>query len=160
MNDIDALLQMCLASPTDAFRRGVLADKLAELNESELEVAIRSDKGEQIIRCVYQLADSLKRTACLRLLWCVGVAGYGMPLCTTPTPEQADELQRSLYETIRRSMQRSVTVPHGIDYVPDPMPLPPIVFPDVRYDVNFPTHTAKDMDFPQGWDVTWTINPK
>jgi hypothetical protein len=100
VNTIDGLLQMCLASPADADRRGILCDALAEDSETELEAALRSADGEQIIRRVYQLADMLKRSACLRLLWCVAMVERKVfDAYTSPkmTKEQIDELMRSLH---------------------------------------------------------------
>jgi hypothetical protein len=75
MEDVDALIQMCCAAPSDRNRRLVLADKLGELGETECETAMRSRKGERIIRRVYEMADHLKRQPCLRLLWSVVVTG-------------------------------------------------------------------------------------
>lgn len=73
MSDVDALIQMCLAVPSDATRRGALADWCAENNEPEIETAVRSPRGEEYIRMLYREADALKRPACLRLLWAVTI---------------------------------------------------------------------------------------
>ena len=73
MDDVDALIEKCCAVPADRDRRLVLADKLAELSENECEDALRSEDGEQVVREVYRIADKLKRSPCLRLLWSVAV---------------------------------------------------------------------------------------
>lgn len=116
MNDVDALIQMCCAVPADATRRGVLADKLAEIGESEIEVAIRSDGGEAIIREVHQTADALKRAPCLRLLWAVAVVAptrvtvWNPANVPQPTPEQTEEIIR-LWDEIRERRATRIVSP-------------------------------------------------
>lgn len=97
MTDIDGLLQMCLAAPADAARRDILCDALAEANEGELEAALRSPHGEAVIRRVYQLADSLKRGACLRLLWCVAVCDQPLTMVSPLSAEDVERISREMW---------------------------------------------------------------
>ncbi len=113
MTDIDGLLQMCLASPADADRRGILCDALAESGETELEAALRGQDGEAIIRRLYTLADSLKRSACLRLLWSVVVVEGGVSVTRGLTADDVRQLQ----EAVRHSTRR-----RAILTLPDPSP--------------------------------------
>lgn len=121
MNDIDALLQMCLACPADETRRLVLCDALAEANESELETALRSNRGEDIIRRVYQLADTHKRSACLRMLWSVVVLDE--PVIRRETVPISEEQHRELQEAMERmSRERRRPTPWQV--------IPPLYMPD------------------------------
>lgn len=100
MSDADALIQMCLAAPSDATRRGALADWCAENNEPEIEAALRGPAGETVIRMLWRYADDLKRTACLRLLWSVAVVIWHSTSFATPAASQgivsAEETLRAL----------------------------------------------------------------
>ncbi len=125
MSDLDSLLAHCLAAPADAVQRGILCDALATANETELEAALRSEHGEAIVRRVWALADQLKRTACVRLLWAVVVCDANPSLFTAPpmTDVMLDELRRQMGEA-----RRVVTLPYAPgDYEvrPDWMYKPP-----------------------------------
>lgn len=68
MSDVDTLIQLCCAVPTDSVRRGILADKLAEMGEPECEDSMRSDNAELVVRECFNAADLLKQEPSLRLL--------------------------------------------------------------------------------------------
>ncbi len=138
MSDIDGLLQMCLASPADSARRFILCDALAEAGETELETELRGENGEAIIRRVYALADSLKRSACLRLLWSVAVIeSSSLAWAVESVPKLTAELNAAIGSARRGKV---VVLPGGGE----------------RVSVGFPPKMLEELAKPRLADLKWT----
>lgn len=85
----DALVRAACAAPRDDTPRLVLADRLAELGEAELEAAVRDPAaGPGHLAAAWRLADRLDRAPDLRCLWAVVVVGR-RPAVEGPPPDLA-----------------------------------------------------------------------
>jgi hypothetical protein len=80
MTEADMLLLACIAVPTDESRRLILADKVQEDGDEELAAILRGPDGEECVRRVYSVADTLKRPPDIKLLWAVAILTMGYAL--------------------------------------------------------------------------------
>lgn len=162
MNDVDALIQLCCAVPSDTARRGILADKLCELGEDRCELAIRSKRGERIIRKVHRLADELKYEPCLRLLWAVVVV---LPVAKPTKKRRAETIDIASVEFSPMDVFSDL-IPPAPKKWPTPVrfPIKPVKFPidtdgmgKIEPDWTFPPHSPSYVgDPPAGQGPTVT----
>lgn len=125
MSEGQTLLERCLLCPSDGAALSVFADWLQENGEAELESAMRGERAQFVLQSAWYQANSLRRPACLRLLWFIAVGEAN----DQRAKKEAEE--RRLNEAIRVPRDSVITTPDGqtIDVdvaarlVPEPGPM-------------------------------------